>query len=78
MECCCQLHTEPTWYPKDRRLDIIQFLWIPFYIGFNHHDHVDKMAKQACLKPEINLNECITNNAAKSLLICDTFKDQAE
>lgn len=51
----------------------IQFLWIPSHIGFSNHD--DKMARQACLEPEKDLNLSITSNVVKSVLIYDAFED---
>lgn len=56
----------------------VQFLWIVSDIGFSRHDHVDKIAKQICVRPEIDLNLSITSNAVKAIPINDAFKDLAE
>lgn len=58
---------------KDKGLDT-QFLWIHSHIGFNHH--VDKMGKQACLKPDVNLILNTTSNVVKSIVTKNSINSE--
>ena len=36
-------------YARERNFNI-QFVWIPSHVDIRKHDHVDKLAKEACRK----------------------------
>jgi len=42
-------------YATERNFNI-QFVWIPSHVGIRKHDHVDKLAKEACSKDIVNID----------------------
>ena len=56
----------------------IKFLWIPAHIGLSKHDAVDRLAKQACHKPAIDIRGGVSCNTIRRVLRSHSFEDLDE
>lgn len=41
-------------YARERSFNI-KFVWITSHVGKRKHDHVDKLAEEACIKGTVNI-----------------------